>query len=85
MRKATFKDNSDDIPTAVFGKLVDKAKEQSTLILVDLRVSKYTATRLLKSMEMSTIQIAEKEVIVDTDDIKDCWLVMLKLQAQFLT
>ena len=70
LRKATLKDNSNDIPITVFGELVDKLKEPATLILTDFRVSKYMTTRLLKSTEMSTIQKAEREIIVDTDDLK---------------
>ena len=55
LRKATLKDNSDNIPITVFGELVDKLEEPGTLILTDFTVSKYMTTRLLKSMEMSTL------------------------------
>ena len=71
LRKATLKDTRDDIPFIVFGGLTDKLKEPDTLILRDFRVSKYMTTRLLKSTEMSTIQKAEGEVLVDTNDLKD--------------
>ena len=65
----------------MYNELVDKIKEPSTLILIDFRISKYMTpdfsiskymtTRLLKGTELSTIQKAKREVIVDTDDIKD--------------
>lgn len=55
----------------MFGKLFNKLKEPSTLILTDVRVSKFMTTRLWQSTEMSSSQKAEREVIVGTDDIKD--------------
>ena len=55
----------------MFGKLFNKLKETSTLILTAVSVSKFMTTRLWQSTEMSSSQKAEREVIVDTDDIKD--------------
>lgn len=49
----TLKDNSDDILIEVFGELVGKAKEQSTLILADFKVSKCMTTNVLQSTNVN--------------------------------
>ena len=67
-----WKAKTDDIPITIFGDLVNQINnEVMTLILTDLRVSKYMTTQLLKSTDTKTFQVSDKEMSIDTKDLRD--------------
>ena len=69
LRKVTLQDKTDDIPITIFGNLVNLIiNEGITVRLTDLRVSKFKTTRLLES---STFQVSDKEMSIDTKDLRD--------------
>ena len=72
LRKAALQDKTDDILITIFGELVNQIiNEGMTVTLTDLRVSKYMATRLLKSTDTATFQVSDKEMSIDVKDLRD--------------
>ena len=72
LRKAALQDKTDDIRITIFGDLVNQIiNEGMTVTLTDLRVSKYMATRLLKSTDTATFQVSDKEMSIDLKDLRD--------------
>ena len=72
LRKAALQDKTDDILITIFGDLVNQIiNEGMTVTLTDLRVSKYMATRLLKSTDTATFQVSDKEMSIDLKDLRD--------------
>ena len=72
LRKATLQDKTNDIPISVFGDLVNQINNEGmTVTLVDLRVSKYMTTRLLKSADTTMFQVSDKEMSINPKDLRD--------------
>ena len=73
LRKATLQDKTDDIPPiTIFGDLVNQINNESmTVTLMDLRVSIYMTTRLLKSTDTTPFQVSDKEMSIDSKDLRD--------------
>ena len=67
-----MQDKTNDILITIFGDLVNQIiNEGMTVTLTDLRVSKYMATRLLKSTDTATFQVSDKEMSIDVKDLRD--------------
>ena len=72
LRKATLQDKTDDIPPiTIFGDLVNQINNEGmTVTLMDLRVSIYLTTRLLKSTDTTPFQVSDKEMSIDPKDLR---------------
>ena len=57
LQNVTLKDAADDIPLALFGRMVDIIEEKSTNILTILTVSKYEFCRLLMTTDSTKITL----------------------------
>lgn len=57
LQNVTLKDAADDIPLALFGRMVDIIEEKSTNILTILTVSKYEFFRLLMTRDSTKITL----------------------------
>ena len=54
----------------MFGKLVERVKEQNKWLLMNFRDSQYMTTGTKKGTEISAIWKTERELILDTNKIK---------------
>ena len=70
--KATLQVKTDDIPITTFGDLINQINNEGMKVtLMDLRVSKYMTTQLLKSTNTTTFQVSDKEMNIDPKDMRD--------------
>ena len=72
LRKSTLQVKTDDIPITTFGDLINQINNEGMKVtLMDLRVSKYMTTQLLKSTNTTTFQVSDKEMNIDPKDMRD--------------